>query len=91
MYMSKPSLHLIHSSNGGRPGEKSRRTRRSFRPFVIDSGVKSVPSVRSWDAAPEPIDVGFLAFYRIYLAYLEASATVLGAPYWIDPEKTRLD
>jgi hypothetical protein len=89
--MSKPSLHLIHSSNGVRPGGKRRRTRRSFRPFVIDGGVKSVPSVRSWDAAPEFIDVGFLAFYRIYLAYLEASATVLCAPYWTDPEKTQLD
>jgi hypothetical protein len=89
--MSKPGLQLIHSSNGVRPGEKRRRTRRSFRPFVIDGGVKSAPSVHSWDAAPEPTDVGFLAFYKIYLAYLEASATVLGAPFWTDPEKTQLD
>jgi hypothetical protein len=89
--MSKPSLQLIHSSNGVRPGEKRRRTHRSFRPFVIDGGVKSAPNEHSWDVAPEPIDVGFLAFYKIYLAYLEASATVLGAPFWTDPEKTQLD
>jgi hypothetical protein len=89
--MSKPSLQLIHSSNGVRPGAKRRRTGRSFRPFVIDGGVRSVSGVRSEEASPELIDVGFLAFYGIYLAYLEASATVLGGPYWADPEKTRLD
>lgn len=89
--MSKPSLQLIHSSNGVRPGTKRRQPRSGFRPFVIDGGMRSVPSVRAEEASPELIDVGFLAFYRIYLAYLEASATVLGGSPWINPEKTQLD
>jgi hypothetical protein len=89
--MSKPSLQLIHSSNSVRPEAKRRQTRRGFRPFVIDGGVKSVPSMRSREAELELVDLGFLAFYRIYLAYLEASATVLGGPHWADSEKIRLD
>jgi hypothetical protein len=89
--MSKPSLQLIHSSNGVRPGAKRRQTGRCFRPLVIDGGVRSVPSVRSWEAELEIIDLGFLAFYRIYLAYLEASASALDGSAWINPEKTELD
>jgi hypothetical protein len=89
--MSKPSLHLIHCSSGIRPGAKRRQTGRGFRPFVIDGGARSVASVRSWEAELELIDLGFLAFYRIYLAYLEASASALDGSPWINPEMTRLD
>jgi hypothetical protein len=78
--MSKPSLQLIHCSNGIRPGAKRRQNGRSFRPFVIHEGVRSVPGERSWEAALELIDLGFWVFYGNYLAFLEASTTVLGGP-----------
>jgi hypothetical protein len=85
--MSKPSLQLIHCSNGIRPGAKRRQNGRSFRPFVIHEGVRSVPGERSWEAALELIDLGFWVFYGNYLAFLEASTTVLGGPNWTDPEE----
>ena len=85
--MSKPSLQLIHCSNGIRPGAKRRQNGRSFRPFVIHGGVKSVPGEPPWEAALELIDVGFLFFYGNYLAFLEASTAVLGGPNRTDPEE----
>jgi hypothetical protein len=88
--MSKPSLQLIHCSNSIRPGAKRRQNGRSFRPFVINGGalVRSAAGERSWEAALELIDLGFLVFYRNYFACLGASATVLGGPNGTDPEKT---
>ena len=86
--MSKPSLQLIHCSSGIRPGAKRRQNGRTFRPFVIHGGarVRSAPGERSWEAALELIDLGFLVFYRNYFAFLGASTT--GGPNWADPEKT---
>jgi hypothetical protein len=85
--MSKPSLQLIHCSNGIRPGAKHRQNGRSFRPLVIDGGVKSAPSAHSWDAALELFNLGVLACYGNYLALLQANMTVLNGPDWTDPEK----
>jgi len=85
--MSKPSLQLIHCSNGIRPGAKRRQNGHSFRPFVIHGGVKSVPGERPSEAALGLINLGFLVFYGNYLAFLGASTTVLGGPNWTDPEE----
>ena len=86
--MSKPSLQLIHCSNGIRPGAKRRQNGRSFRPFVIHGGVRSVPGERSWEAALELIDLGFSTYHGNYLAFLQAGIAVLEAHNWIDPAET---
>ena len=39
-----------------------------------------MPGEPSWEAALELIDLGFWVFYGNYLAFLEASTTVLGGP-----------
>jgi len=87
--MSKPSLQLVHRSNGIPPGAKRRQNDGGFRPFVIDGGANSASADRSWQTALELADLGFFAFYGNYLALLEASMIVLGAPNWTDPETTR--
>jgi len=86
--MSKPSLQLVHRSNGIPPGAKRRQNGGGFRPFVIHGGVSSAPGERSWQAALELVDLGLFVFYGNYLAFLEASTAVLGGPNWTDPEKT---
>jgi hypothetical protein len=86
--MSKPSLQLIHCSKDIRPGAKRRQNRSGFRPFVIPGGVQSMPDERSWEAALELIGLGFLASYAIYLAFLEASTTVLADANSFDYEET---
>jgi hypothetical protein len=86
--MSKPSLQLVHRSNGIPPGAKRRRNDGGFRPFVIDGGVSSAPADRSWQAAFELAGLGFFAFYGSYFALLEASITVLGVSNWTNPETT---
>lgn len=48
-----------------------------------------MPGERSWEAALELVDLGFLVCYENYLAFLEASAAVLGGPNRTDPETTR--
>jgi hypothetical protein len=87
--MSKPRLLLIHCSNGIRPGAKHRQRRRSFRPLVIHGGAqaRSVPRESSWEAALEPINLGFLVFHAHYLIFLQASIAVLEAYNRPDPEK----
>jgi hypothetical protein len=87
--MSKPSLQLIHCSNGIRPAAKRGQNGRGFQPVVIDGGVRSAAGARSWEAALELIDLGFLVCYGNYLAFLEASTAVLGGSNRTDPEKTR--
>ena len=47
-----------------------------------------MPDERSWGAALELIGLGFLASYANYLAFLEASTTVLADANWFDHEKT---
>jgi hypothetical protein len=86
--MSKPSLQLIHSSNGDRAGVKRSQNGGGFRPHVIHGGATSVPGLGSWEAALELIDFGFLVCYGNYLAFLEASTTVFGRPNRTDAEKT---
>jgi hypothetical protein len=88
--MSKPRLLLIHSSNDIRPGAKHRQHGRSFQPVVIDGGARarSAPRASSWEAALKLIDLGLLVSHLNYLAFLQASMTVLEAQNWTDPEKT---
>src|ERR1700724_2720138 len=76
--MSKPRLLLIHCSNGVRA---DRQRGRSFRPLVIHGGARarSVPRESSWEAALELINLGFLVSHGNYLAFLQASITVLEA------------
>ncbi len=83
--MSKPSLQLIHCSNGIPPGAKRRHNGRSFRPRVIDGGVKSAPGEHSWETALELFDLGLLVFYGNYFALLEANRIVLNGSNWTDP------
>jgi hypothetical protein len=42
----------------------------------------------SSETALELVGLGFLISHANYLAFLEASITVLGAHHWNDPEKT---
>jgi hypothetical protein len=88
--MSKPRLLLIHCSNGVRPGAKHRQRGRSFRPLVIHGGARarSVSSENPWEAALELINLGFFISHGNYLAFLQASMTVLEAYNRTDPEKT---
>jgi hypothetical protein len=88
--MSKPRLLLIHCSNGVRPGAKHRPRGRSFRPLVIHGGARarSVPRENSWEAALELINLGFLISHGNYLAFLQASITLLEAYNRADSEKT---
>jgi hypothetical protein len=47
-----------------------------------------VPKESSWEAALELINLGFLICHGNYLAFLQASITVLEAYNRTDPEKT---
>ena len=87
--MSKPHLLLIHCSDGIPAGAKGRQRGRSFRPLVIRGGARarSVPRQSSWEAALELIDLGFLVSHASYLAFMQASLTVLEAYNWTDPER----
>jgi len=87
--MSKPRLLLIHCSNGVRPGAKHRQ-RGSFRPLVIHGGARgrSVSSENPWEAALELINLAFFISHGNYLAFLQASMTVLEAYNRTDLEKT---
>ena len=88
--MSKPHLLLIHCSDDILAGTKGRQRRRSFRPLVIHGGARarSVPRQSSWEAALELIHLGFSISHGNYLAFLQASITVLEAYNRTDPEKT---
>jgi len=86
--MSKTRLQLIHCSNDIRPRAKHRQHARSFRPLVIDGGARASSVGGSSWAAHELVGLGFLISHANYLAFLEASITVLGAHHWNDPEKT---
>ena len=79
--MSKPRLQLIHCSNGIRPEAKHRQRGRSFRPSVIHGSARarSAPRENSCEAALELINLGFLISQVNYLAFLQASLTVLEA------------
>jgi hypothetical protein len=84
--MSKPSLQLIHCSNGIRPGTRRPQNGRSFRSLVIDGGKKSAPG-HSWAAALELFNLGLHVCHGNYLAFLEASMIILNDRNWTDPEK----
>jgi hypothetical protein len=87
--MSKPRLHLIHCSNGIRPEAKHSQRSRSFRPSVIHGGARAISAPResSWEAALDLINLGFLISHVSYLAFLQASLTVLETCNRKDPEK----
>jgi len=85
--MSKPSLQLIYCSNGMRPGAKRRLNGRSFRPLVIDGGVKSAPGQHSWETALELFNLGLHVCHGSFLAFLEASMIILNNLNWTGPEK----
>ena len=85
--MSKPRLLLIHCSNGIRQGAKHGQRGRSFRPLVIHGGARarSAPRESSWEAAFELVNLGLLVSHSNYLAFLQASITVLEACNRTDP------
>jgi hypothetical protein len=87
--MSKPRLRLVHCSNGIRPGAKRRQHDRRFRPLVIQGAARErpVPKETSWEAALKLIDLGFLISHVNYLAFLQASVTILDAWEWTDPDR----
>jgi hypothetical protein len=84
--MSKPRLLLIDCSNGIRPRAKHRHRGRNFRPLVIHGGARA-RSVPRESSALELINLGFLICHGNYLAFLQASITVLEAYNRTDPEK----
>jgi hypothetical protein len=88
--MSKPRLLLIHCSNGIRPGAKHRQRGRGFRPLVIHGGARaqSAPRESSWEAAFQLINLGLFVSHGNYLAFLQASITVLEAFNRTVPEQT---
>ena len=88
--MSKPLLLLIHCSKDIPRGAAQRQRGRGFRPVVIDGGARarSAPRESSWEAALELINLGCLICRGNYLAFLQASITVLEAYNRTDPEKT---
>jgi len=85
--MSKPSLQLIHCSSGIRPGARRARNGRSFRPLVIDGGVKSAPRQHCWETALELFNLGLQVCHGGYLAFLEASMIILNNLNWTGPER----
>ena len=85
--MPKPSLQLIHCSNGIRPGAKRPQSGRSFRPLVIDGGLKSAPGQHSWETALELFSLGLHVCYGNYLAFVEAGMIILNDPDWNGPGK----
>jgi hypothetical protein len=74
--MSKPNLQLIHCSNGV-PLRADHGQSRSFRPHVIDGGVRSVRGEPGWDATLKLFDLGLLVFHQNYFAFLEAHMAFL--------------
>lgn len=88
--MSKPCLQLIHCSDGIRPDAKRRKRGRSFRPLVIQGGAP-VPRENTWEPVFKLMDLGLLVSHFNYLAFLQASVTVIEAYNWTDPKKGRLD
>ena len=85
--MSKPSLQLIHCSNSIPAGGRRRQTNRSFRPAIIDGGVKSRAGEHLFETALELFGLGVLVSCRNYLALLEAGMIVLNGSAWTDPEQ----
>ncbi len=85
--MSKPSLQLIHCSNGIRPGAKRRQNGRGVRPLVIEGGLKSATAQHSWETALELFNLGLHVGYGNYVAFLQASVSLLKDPNWTDPER----
>jgi len=84
--MSKPSLRLVCSSNGTQPGTLGRRRSRGFEPLVIQGGrASSALEENVWEAGLELVHLGLLASCRNYVAFVQASMTVL--ELCTDPEK----
>jgi hypothetical protein len=86
--MSKPNLQLIHSSSSIPPRANRRQGSRSFRPPVIEGGVRSAPGELCWEAALELFDLSLLVFHQNYFAFLEAHMAVFWDLHRKGPEKT---
>jgi hypothetical protein len=86
--MSKPNLQLIHCSNGIPLRANHRQKSRSFRPLVIDGGVRSVRGEPCWEATLELFDLSLLVFHQNYFAFLEAHMAVFWGLRRKGPEKT---
>jgi hypothetical protein len=88
--MPKPSLRLVHSSNGSRLEVEYRPRDRSFRPLVIKGGAraKSAPAESPWEAAFSLFSLGFLASCHNYVAFLQTSIAILEASNRTDPART---
>jgi hypothetical protein len=84
--MSKPNLQLIHCSDSlplrAGHGQKSR----SFRPLIIDGGVRSARGEPGWDATLQLFD-GLLVFHQNYFAFLEAHMAFLWGLHRERPER----
>ncbi len=85
--MSQPRLQLIHCSNDVRAGAKHRQRGRSFRPLVIQGGAPA-PRASSLEPVFKLVELGLLVSQFNYLAFLQASVTVMEAYNWTDPKKT---
>ena len=89
--MSKPSLQLIHCSNGIPPGAKRRHNGRGFRPVVIDGGIRPAPGEHSWKTALELFDLGLLVSRANYLAFVVAGLAALEHHGWADLQTEQSD
>ena len=85
--MSKPNLQLIHCSNGVPLRANHRQQSRSFRPLVIDGGVRSVRGEPCWEATLKLFDLSLLVFHQNCFAFLEAHMAVLWGLHPQRPEK----
>ena len=86
--MSRPNLQLIHCSNGVPLRADHRQKSRSFRPLVIDGGVRSVRGEPCWEATLELFDLSLLVLHQNYFAFLEAQMAVFWGLRRKGPEKT---
>ena len=84
--MSKPNLQLIHCSDGVPLRADHRQTSRSFRPLVIDGGVRSALGEPGWDATLKLFD-GLLVFHQNYFSFLEAHMAFLWGLHRERPER----
>jgi hypothetical protein len=79
---------LIHCSNGIPLQANRRQKSRSFRPLVIDGGVRPGRGEPCWEATLELFDLSLLVFHQNYFAFLEAHMAVFWGLQQKGPEKT---
>src|SRR5215213_4578624 len=84
LLMSKPNLQLIHCSNVVPLRADHLQKSRSFRPLVIDGGVRR--GEPGWDATLKLFD-GLLVFHQNYFAFLAAHMAFLWGLHRERPER----